>query len=213
MKQIFIFFFACLLSVTAFSQSKFAVSFQGAYDQNSNYLEDLKKLNTNEIPDFSGGVNLIYYLGKKFRLRAESDYSNISFTRDYQTDASIDKNVGLTKMSINNISLNPHVDYKIFSLGQLDLYGSAGLRFEFTLSDWQRTYNQAGDLLSGKYLLDEINPGEIGGTGGLILKYNISEHLGIQVAPEYTYYFRPLFTMNDNNLQRLSLKAGIEWRF
>ena len=180
---------------------------------NTHYLGDLRKLNTNEFPDFSGGVNLIYYLGEKFRLRAETDYSNISFTRDYQTDAAVDNNVALTKMSINNISLNPHVDYRLFSLGSLDLYASAGLRFEFTLSDWQRTYNQAGDLLDGKYLLDEINPGQAGGTGGLILKYNISDNWGIQIAPEYTYYFRPLFSLNEYNLQRFSLKAGVEWRF
>lgn len=213
MKQIFLFIFLFLFTATGFSQSKLALSFQGGYDQNLNYLGDLKKLNTNELPDFSGGVNLIYYMGKKFRLRVESDYSNISFTRDYQTDQSIENNVALTKMAINNISLNPHVDYKLVSLGNLDLYGSAGLRFEFTITDWQRTFNQAGELLSGKYLLDEINPGQAGGTGGLILKYNLSEHLGVQLAPEYTYYFRPLFGTNDNNLQRFSVKAGLEWRF
>lgn len=201
------------LALTSFSQSKFSLGFTAAYDQNSNHLVDLNKINTNEIPDFGAGANLIYYINDRMRLRAEAEYSNISFMRDYETDASVVKNIGVTKIAINDISLNPHFDYKLFSLSKLDLFASAGMRFEFTLTDWQRTYNRGGDLLGGKYLTDALNPGMIGGIGSVILKYNVTEHLGIQVVPEYTYFFRPLFGLNENNFQRMSLKAGVEWRF
>ncbi|MFA9388434.1 MAG: outer membrane beta-barrel protein [Prolixibacteraceae bacterium] len=204
---------ALLIAMTGFSQSKFAISLNGAFDQNNHHLTDLRKLNTNEMADFSGGVNLIYYLGEKFRLRAEMEYSNVSFSRDYQTDPTVAKNVAYTNIAMNNLSLNPHLDYKLFSLSKLDVYASGGVRFEFGFYEWQNSFNQGGDLLSGKYINEVQTGGNSGAIGGLSFKYNLTEHLGLNFSPEYTYFFKPFYTANEFNFQRISMKAGLEWRF
>lgn len=200
-------------ALAAKAQQKFALSIHGGYDINKNHLIDLQKLNTNESPDFGAGFNAIFYVREKLRIRAELEYSNISFTRDYQTDPSQPNNIAKTNVAINNIGVNPHLDYKLISWSGFELYAGGGFRFEFKQTAWQRTFNHAGNKLNGNYFRDILNPGQVGLVGSLIGRYSLGDHAAIFLAPEYTYFLRPLFGLNDHLFQRTSFKLGYEWRF
>lgn len=212
MKQFLLLMGGVLFTLYGFSQN-FTFSVSTGYDQNLNHLDGLRYTNTNELPDFNLSADIGYEITNRFKVRAELAYNNLSFLRDYNSDASDPKNVANTKMVINSMGFSPFVDFRLFSVSRLDIAATAGVNFAFGTSNWQRTFNQAGEKLDGAYFKDEITSGLLGTTGGLILKYNITDNLGIKLSPQYSYYFDSFFTLNDDNFQRMRMNIGVEWKF
>lgn len=194
------------------AQSKINLGIHTGYDQNINHLLNFHGENTNAAPDFNIGFDASLYLGGRIRLRGELKYANISYTHDYGFAAE-DGNIWKSKISVNNLNLNPRFDYRLFSIRDLDLYATTGLRLEFSLGSWGRSEMYGGETNQSIYFSDEYTKAMGGAIGGFILKYNITQDWGITLNPEYTYFFREFYSQNDTEMQRMSLNLGVEWRF
>ncbi len=220
-KKLLVFGFV-ILSYVGFSQNDVSIGFSGGYDYNYGHMLNPRNgINSNAIPDFNVGADISWYLGERIRIRAELRYTNFSFTRDLQIPQNgNDKNMKNTILTVNNLDFAPHFDFRLFSLKKLDCYITAGLKAEFNIGDYARSYTYGGEKSNyDSYITDRYNgqTGHIntlaGAVGGLILKYNVNEQLGITLKPEYTSFFNYFYDQNDMPLQRGSLNVGLEWRF
>jgi len=169
--------------------------------------------NLNLTPDFGSGAKGLIYLGKRFRLGAEVEYNNVSFTRQYNFLNPEATSIDRTKMAIHNLAVNPNLDFRFFTIGKLDVYASTGLQLEFTLTDYQRTFLMNGDKLTSKYVERDYSDFRTGVNGSVVFNYNINSSLAVVLAPKYTYFFDPLFPRNEYNFQRLGVNLGVEWKF
>lgn len=205
------------ITLGAFSQNNMTLGVNAGYDYNSAYLVDIDGAdNLNQVPDFNVGVDVGLEFGERIRARVELKYVNISFDRDFAYTGN-DLDIDNSKISVNNLNLNPRFDYRIFSIKNFDTYITTGLRLEFTAGDYIRTYRNDGsksDLRyfdgSGRYVHKSVMAGAI---GGFIFKYNVNEKLGITVSPEYTSFFTRFYKQNDMAMQRANVNVGIEWTF
>ena len=216
MKQkLFITAVLLISALATFSQNSSSFGVNVGYDQNMFITSNLEGNVTNELPDMSIGANLIYGFGEKVRLRAELRYSNISYTQNYLKPSTDVDNVELSKITANNIGIVPHLDYKLFNLGKMDVYATAGLRYEFNLGDYVRTYTYAGDLFGTDYTptTETHAKSMMGATLGFLFKVNVSEKAALTLSPEYTSYFWKYYDQNEMAFQRASLNFGFEWRF
>lgn len=216
MKQKLIITAVLLISAfTTFSQNRTSFGVSLGYDQNMYYDQYLSGTVSNEIPDFSIGGNINYHFGEKMILRTELKYSNLSFQKDYSIGTDAD-DLDITKLASNNIGIIPHFDYKLFSIGKLDLYSSVGLRFEITFDDFYRSYTNAGDRMNADYFntyFEEHSQSMFGATVGFLFKMNLGENTALTLSPEYTSYFSEFYDENQMALQRASVNLGLEWRF
>ena len=203
-----------IVSLRGLSQSEMSFGITTGYDQNYCLFQDLPDETFNQVPDFNIGANVAWYLGERIRVRGEVKYVNLSFTRNFST-LEADDNIDFTKLSVNNINLNPRFDYRLFSLKKFDCYFTTGLRFEFTLGDLVRTYNYAGENLDTDYIgIGEKHASAMAGaTGGFIFKYNFTPEFAFTLTPEYTSFFSEFYQRNNMALQRASLNIGFEWAF
>ena len=216
MKQkLFITAVLLISAISTFSQTGTSFGLNFGYDSNMYHTKNLSGVVSNEIPDFSIGGNLIYDLGEKSRLRVELRYSNISYTQHYDYPSSNLNNLELSKITANNIGIVPHFDYTLFSLGKLDVLGTAGLRFEIDLGNYVRSYTYAGDLTDYDHTpSSEVHSkAMLGATAGLLFKLNVGDNAAITLSPEYTSFFGQYFDQNQTVLQRFSGNLGFEWRF
>ncbi len=216
MKQKLIITAALLISAfTTFSQNRTSYGLSLGYDQNMFYDQNLSGSVSNEIPDFNIEGHINYHFGEKMILRTELRYSNLSFQKDYTLGADTD-DLDITKLASNNIGFTPHFDYKLFSVGKLDMYSSLGLRFEFTFDDFYRSYTNNGDKMNADYFntyFEEHTKTMFGATVGLLLKMNLGENTSLTLSPEYASYFSSYYVENKMALQRISANIGLEWRF
>lgn len=203
-----------IVSLRGLTQTKMSFGITTGYDQNYCLFQDLPDETINQLPDFNIGADIAWYLGERIRVRGEVKYVNISFARNFSNPVA-DNNIDFSKLAVNNINFNPRFDYRLFSLKKLDLYMTTGLRFEFSMGDYIRTFNYAGENLDTDYLgIGEKHASTMAGaTGGFILKYNFTPDFALTLSPEYTSFFSEFYQMNNMSLQRASLNIGFEWSF
>jgi hypothetical protein len=220
-----------LLSTTLIgrSQSQFSLGFSGGIDKTSHQFDFMPKTNLDETPDYNFGVDGIYRIKDWLRVKAELHYSNLGFTRYWETGTTDPLAIYKSKVALSNIYISPLVDLRFLKLGKLDLFASAGFRFEFQSGKWEKSYSNNGEKMDFDHVMDKYNEGRTGVVGGLLLKYNVTPALGITVSPQYTYFFSPLYFQNDyddqykfeiigiefnkTNLRRATVNIGIEYNF
>jgi hypothetical protein len=148
------------------------------------------------------------------RVRLDLHYANIGFTRNYNSDRSNPLNIDISKIAISNLDLSPKFEYRLVSLGKLDLFASAGFKFEFALGKYERCYLVNGKLSDQQHVdKSEFTQTQAGAVGGLVFKYNLNEFTAITLSPEYNYFFDKFSSRNDYVMQRTSVNLGVEWRF
>jgi hypothetical protein len=201
-----------LISVVGYSQTNTSVSLKLGYDKNNCIFQDLLGTNYNHIPDFNAGVDVAFNIGKRFRIRGEVSYVNISYTRDFGYPAQ-DENVHISKLAINNLDINPYCDYRLFTVKNFDFYLTGGMRFEFTLGDYGRSRLYNGDKSDSYYINEDHRNAMWGAGGGFILKYRLTPQWAIIANPEYTSFFNELYDKNNMATQRMSTNFGVEWSF
>jgi hypothetical protein len=208
--------FFLMFTIAGFSQSKFSFGVSGGYDHSFNFLTGLPITNSDLYPDFNIGVDGILNLGEKIRIRGELGYENLNFTHKYNSTSTSSTRIDKSVLSISNLDFIPRVDYKLLSSGKFDLFASAGFKFEFALGSFERTTLANGDKSEFKYMsniLGDYTKVQAGAVGGFIVKYNVSQYFGVTLAPDYTYFFDKFQTRNDNNMQRVGVNLGVEWKF
>lgn len=219
-KKLLVFGFV-LLSYLGFSQNTISIGLNGGYDYNYGHLLNPRNgVNINAFPDFNIGADVSWYLGKRVRIRGEFQYANMAFTRDlvhpYNNN---DDNIKTTKLSVNRLGFSPNVDFRMFSIGKFDAYITAGLKADFNMGDFARSFTYGGEKSYNNYIDDEYgsDKGHIGtmtaALGGFIFKYNVSQNWSVTMKPQYTSFFNFFYNDNRQPLQRGSLNFGVEYSF
>ena len=205
-----------LLSVpfVSYSQSIFSNSLGGGLDYNYNVYYDYnnnQKFQVNQ--DFNFDVNGAFQLGNKLRLRLEVDYSNFSYGQRYYFEKPSDNTVVKSEITIHNLSLTPRVDYKLVVVNKFDVFVSSGFKFEMNLGSDEESQTSGGKVYSSSHISTDYDHFMQGIAGGLLLKYNLSKHLSVNLAPDYSFYLQKFYDQSEGNLQRISVNLGIEWRY
>jgi len=201
------------ISLVNYSQSKFSFGVSGGYNKTFNHLVGMKDANTDAFPDYNIGVDGILSIGERIRLRTDLHYSNIGITRKYNSESTDLRRLDYSKLAISNLDFTPKCEYRLATSGKLDIYASAGFRFEFQIGQYERTFLANGDKAENKYIADAFTKTQAGAVVGFLLKYNISEYMALTLAPEYTYFLDYFFSKNDYKMQRVGVNLGVEWKF
>jgi hypothetical protein len=156
-------------------------------------------------PRYNLGVDFGYMVTKKFRPRLEFKYVSVRYGLDF-TPSPVYSNCGKDLVILNYFNLNLHFDYSLLTIKKFQLFASPALKYEFLLNaipaiNW-----------SGITVLEHPS-NSIGGALSAIFKYNITEHIGITLTPEYTYFFNKFSSTNDKAFTRFSGNFGVEYKF
>jgi len=108
---------------------------------------------------------------------------------------------------VSYVGSNLHFDYLVYHINKFEIFASPAITYERILSYVISTYNLN--------VFNDINPPRkiAGGTFSFILKYNITEKIGITLVPEYTRFFREFYLYNGKPYERLSTNLGLEFKF
>jgi len=206
-----------IFTAPVYSQVNPFIDLSGGYDYNLNkYYNKYVYEKFEGKTDFNAGVALGVTLGKRVRFRTGVNYAQFTYGQYYPSGFLTD-NAGISytesEMTIHCINLNPRLDGRLLTIKKIDLYITAGYRFEWVVDDDEESIKSDGATTSSHYLDKNFKKSNGGPFVGFIVKYNAGKHLGITFEPLYTYYLKELYYQNDGNLQRLSANIGIEYTF
>jgi hypothetical protein len=209
-----LFLLLIFFSMSSYGQVKFGLGASATYNHNNHFLVGMPYTNNSYYPDFSTGIQGIMLIGEKVRIRLGVDYSNLNFERVYNfvnndNPARLDR----SQLWVSSLSLIPKVDYKILKAGKFDMYVSGGGTFEFLLGDFEKTVLANNAVSSSRYIKNDFTKTLMGVNGSLLFKYNFSENIGMTLSPGYTYFFDKYYSKNIDNLQRIGVSIGCEWKF
>ncbi len=208
MKKYYIVLICVLCAFPGFAQTRFFINLNGGLDYNFNkyYTPNTYEKFEDGRTDFNLGLDLGYRFSDKVRFRLESRYVQYSFGQE--------NSILKSERTLYNVAFNPRLDFRVWSLKKFELFLSPGLRLEYVITSDGETNYANGDY-SRRYVLvkSDYRDKNSGFTGGAIFKYNYNNHLGFTLSPDYTFFANKVYEKNSGSLQRVSLNAGIEWRF
>lgn len=210
-KRIQIILFSLLLSLAGFSQSRFSVNLNGGIDKNFNkyYCPNGYSIFEDGKTDFNYGLDIGYRLTDWFRARLEFRYNEYRFGQEPLSSVDILQ----TELTLSNMDINPRLDFRVWNKNKFELFVSPGLRLEYLLNADQESIRSDGEISTKNYISTSYKDAMSGFIGGMILKYNFTDHLGLTLSPEYTFFFDKLYDKNNAAMQRFNTNLGIEWTF
>ena len=206
-----------VFTAPVYSQVNPIIDLSGGYDYNLNKFYNKYVYEKSEgQTDYNAGVTLGITLGKRVRFRTGVNYAQFTYGQQYPSGFFTD-NAGVSytesEMTIRCIDLRPMLDGRLLTVKKIDLYVTAGYRFEWVVDDDEESIKSDGSTTSSHYLDKNFEKSNGGPFVGFIVKYNAGKHLGITFEPGYTYYLKKLYYQNDGSLQRLSANIGIAYTF
>jgi hypothetical protein len=213
---LFLLCFTTLANAQDFIEKPFYIAITGGIDNDLNGFRstvDSKGFKYYGIEkQYNIGGSFGFSVTKRFRPRLELKYVSMGYGQYWDDQYS---DFIKTENDINYFAINIFFDYKVLSFKGIDLYLSPGIKTEYLTSYDLTTYKTDGNTSSSNFnLFTKYFPNTIaGGAISAILKYNITDYIGITATPEYTYFFRKFAVGNDKNYQRLSCNLGVEFHF
>lgn len=210
-KRIQIILFSLLLSLAGFSQTRFSVNLNGGIDKNFNKFYNPNGYTKFEEAnaEYNYGLDVGYRLTDWFRARLEFKINEYSFGQ--KPIASVD--IAESSLTMKNIAFNPRLDFRIFNPGKFEFFISPGFRLEYLMDANQESIRTDGEKSDHNYISTNYRDNMSGFIAGAKLKYNFTDHLGITLSPEYTFFFDKLYEKNDVAMHRFSSSLGVEWTF
>jgi opacity protein-like surface antigen len=195
------------------SETGFLMGLNAGWDDNVNafMLDNNTQYNysyTGIKPRYNIGFDLIIKTSKKLRSRIEMKFVNVKYGIIYAPSYtnSDGSHMDNTIVNLNYFDLNFHLDYLLLTKGKFQLFVSPGIRYEYKIGE-----GVGGNNFNFLYL---DRPNNIfGGAVSAIVKYNLTKHWGVTFIPEYTYFFSPFVSGNNQPYQRLSSNFGFEYKF
>jgi hypothetical protein len=153
-------------------------------------------------PQYNIGADFGIMASKKLRPRIELKYVNLKYGINWDSSP---YQFGRTIININYIDLALHLDYQLFSSKKLQLFISPAFKYEFQLSQTISSDNWS--------VIDYIHPtSSAGGALSAIIKYKVTDHMGITLTPEYTIFTNSFATGNKKLFERFSINVGVEFK-
>jgi hypothetical protein len=221
-----------LLSTTSIvrSQTQFSLGASVGYDKSFHQFDFMPLTNTDVSPDYNFGIDGAMKIKDWLRVKAELHYSNLGFTRYWESGSTDADAINKSKVAISNIDISPLVELRFLKVGNLDMFATTGFRFEIQSGKWEKSFTNSGEEMDYDHVMDKYNESKAGVVGGLFFKYNISPEFAFTLSPQYTYFFKPLYyqnkyddeykyqflgilDLNKTNLRRFSFNVGVEWSF
>ena len=141
-------------------------------------------------PQFNVGIDFGVILNKKMRARVELRYVNTQYNLifDHSHDATpvpAHDYFVKSRWTMYNLDFNMHFDYLLYTLKDFEVFASPGLKFEFNEGQFIRTVMGDGSLHNEHFQGMEIGYPTViaGGALSMILKYNITKHIGFTLTP------------------------------
>jgi hypothetical protein len=218
-KMIMLFFTLMSLAVNAQDEEArhlFYVGLNGGVDYDFNAYRQTPDKNGFDFyainPHYNFGVDVGFMATKRLRPRLDFKFVKMSYGMDWgDFNGKFDKSI--TKLS--NLDINLHLDWELLTRKKFQVFISPVLKSEFVSGVKYERHDKDGNTEEVNYnLIDDQFPKSILG-GGLsaILKYNLTDHIGITMVPEYSIFCRRFVRSNDKNYQRFSTNIGIEFKF
>jgi hypothetical protein len=232
MKKIF-YLLAFLLLLTnmvrgqEYIEHPFYLSIYSGLDYNQNAYkmdQDQYGFNYKAVqPHYNIGASFSILALKRFRPRIELKYVKMSYKIDWsntsvsQDSAAVNDFTGAeSDCKLDYINLNVFGDYKLIDTKLFEMYLSAGIKTEYNMDYDYYTYDKDGHLTSESFyggpLFSNYFPRTSAGCAfGTTLKFNLNQHIGLILTPEYTYFFRNFVRGNDKSYTRFSVDFGFEF--
>lgn len=165
------------------------------------------------LPDYSYGLNLSVKLGEKSRLRLGGAIEKTGLERDWKVADNTLKQPEKTTLNVFYLDLHLRFDYLLFQHNKLGIYASPGVKTLLSMGDHETTSLTTGKETTSNYLNIHYKRTMAGASMQLLVKYNLTNHLGITLAPDYTYVPAEFYYKCKGNIQQVALTAGLEWNF
>lgn len=138
-------------------------------------------------PRYNIGVDYGYNVSNRFRPRIEFKYVSVMYGLNFSNTVYniTDKDF----VTVNYFDINLHFDYLLLTIKNFQLFASPALKYEFEL-------NAYPEVNWSPYLNMEHPGNLLGGAIAPIFKYNLSDHLGLTLTPEYTIFLEPFASGN-----------------
>lgn len=197
-------------------KSHFTLGFQIGYDKNFNAYkmgDDIFGFTYYEIqPSFSAGIDIGYFVTKRFRPRIEFEYSYLMYGMDWNMGE--DADFLWTRTNVHNWGLNGHFDYGIYMGDRVQVFLSPGISWDwnFHYKHWT-TLADEDDKVDDEYSLfqNEFPTSILGGSLSMPVRINLSDKLKLDLEPEVTTFFRYFDSSNTEPYGRFSFKVGLEY--
>jgi hypothetical protein len=163
--------------------------------------------------DYSYGLSLNLRLKDSIRLRLDGGVQRTSLKRDWPLaqDASIQAET--SNLSVYYLDLNLRLDYWLYAYKKFNFYVSPGVKTIFSLGYTEKTDYTSGKTKTSNYLDIPYRRTLIAPSVELLVKYNLTKHIGLTLAPEYSYFFKEFYYKNNGNLSQFNVKLGVEFNF
>ena len=165
-------------------------------------------------PTYNIGAFFGLRLSPRSRFRVELKYSTMAYGVHY--DAAGNESSDTPKKFVlwqYNFGFSFRYDYRFLTINKLDVLFAPALKFEYNITDREKTTYMNGDKSNSSLINRDYEHSLSGATAGLIFRYNLNDHWGITMTPEYTYFFKKLYSDNNGDLQRLAVDLGFEFKF
>ncbi len=199
-------------------KSKLTVGFNIGMDYNLNayrMTEDIHGFTYYGMnPNASFGLNLGYYVTRRFRPRLEVEYFYLRYGMDWNLGA--DSDFDKTVTTVHYMDLNLHLDYALYLGDRVQVFLSPGLTTDLANKRTFKTYLTNGDdETNNEYNLleDEYPQALMGVSLSMPVGININKNLKATLEPEYTYFPYNFLKINTDPYSRLSFKVGLEYTF
>jgi hypothetical protein len=213
MKKFFILFTVFAMPFCGFTQSRYFINLNGAWDYSMNKYHEY---NTNNLSpfqhdgaEFSYGLDIGYKFSDIVRFRVEGRIGEYKYGGDWDSDSGFESST----MKISYFDIIPRFDFRVWQKNKLELFVSPGLKLEYISDANQKTIKADGTISREGYISSSYAENMAGIVGGAVLKYNINSKWGITMSPEYTLFFKKLYEKNDNSMMRFSTRLGVEYSF
>ncbi|MGE0077002.1 MAG: outer membrane beta-barrel protein [Bacteroidales bacterium] len=199
-------------------ENPITIGINAGYDNNINAYRLDPNLNGNNFssdnPNYNIALDFGIKLSEKYRMRLGVKYVRMGYQADW-TNTSLSTMLDRSEVKLHYSDVNLHVDYMLFNRSKFQIYISPFVNWEFNVSKECKNVK-----IDGTYNYKQIygiineNPDNVFGGGiSAILKYNLNNHFGLTLTPEYNIFFNKFVSDNDKLYQRTSINFGFEFRF
>jgi len=217
MKRLIILITFLLSSFCGYSQSKYFFGVNAGIS----FIKDNALSSSVVGAEFDNKPKLIFpalvgvYISDKSRVRLDLGGFKIESKLNYNYNPPQTNDPSLPNQSevfIKTQTVNLNYDYRVVGREKFDIYASAGLRSLFSTNKKEVTTYSDGHEEDTAILIYDYNRNIFGLGAGVVAKYNHTDKSAYTFTPDYAYYFGDFNKGNNNNLKRLSLAIGVEFR-
>lgn len=203
-----------LVTISLNAQKRFSIGAYGGLGKSFNIETGYNSVDDpKSLLDYNYGLSLCLRIKDSTRIRVEGSIYRTGLKYDWPTPTAGGVHPVKTVKNVYFWDITLRYDYKFFVYKKLDFYLSPGAKGLFSMGYSEETENSVGNTKSSNYLDFAYTQKLVAPSVQLLLRYKLSKHWGITLAPEYSYYFRKFYYTCNGSLSQFDVKLGMECNF